>query len=131
VSLFRHTGKFRPPAGLFESPADIGITPKTGSAECISATGEYRMTGGGANIWATHRSFSMGTVAHRKVVLDDSPDLNPDSAYANLAVHGDGLTSLQFEPWTGAATPEIRFTVNAPAQIRIERRGNQFTIFAA
>ena len=139
------------PVGLFESHTDIGITPKTGSAEYNSASGEYRVTGGGANIWATTDAFHFvwkrvsgdvtiaadagfagsGAVAHRKVVLMIRQNLNPDSAYADIAVHGDGLTSLQFRPSASAATQEIRSTVNAPAQIRIERRGNQFTIFAA
>lgn len=58
-------------------------------------------------------------------------NLNPDSAYADIAVRGNGLTSVQFRPAASAATQEIRSTVNAPTQIRIERRGNQFTIFAA
>ena len=35
--------------GLFESHEDIGVNPKAGGVEF--AGGEYRVTGGGANIW--------------------------------------------------------------------------------
>src|SRR5260370_17691688 len=39
--------------GLFESHGDLGVTPKGGSIEGSAAPGEYRITGGGANIWGT------------------------------------------------------------------------------
>jgi hypothetical protein len=55
--------------------------------------------------------------------------LDPDSAYVDAALHGDGLTALQFRPSAGAETQEIRSTVKAPEQMRIERRGDQFTIY--
>jgi hypothetical protein len=137
------------PAGIFESCGDIGVTPKTGALEYDAANGEYRITGGGANIWAAEdalyfawnrlsgdvtitadvRFLGAGTVAHRKAVLMVRQDLSAGSAYADVALHGDGLTSLQFRLTAGALTQEIRSTVNAPSRIRIERRGNRFTIF--
>ena len=33
--------------------------------------------------------------------------LDPDSAYADAALHGDGLTSLQFRPTAGGETLEV------------------------
>src|SRR5689334_6736273 len=107
---------------LFESNGDLGVTPKTGSLEFDAATGEYKLTGGGANIWGTEdagfftwkrlsgdltltadvRFIGSGAVAHRKAVLMVRQDLTPGSAYADIAVHGDGLTSLQFRPTAGA-----------------------------
>jgi Periplasmic component of the Tol biopolymer transport system len=138
------------PLGIFESQGDLGTTPRSGAAAYDSAKGEYRVTGGGANIWgaqdALHfvwkrvsgdvtlsadvRFEGAGTDPHRKAVLMIRQDLTPGSAYADVAVHGDGLTSLQFRPAAGAATQEIRSTVKGPAQVRIERAGNRFTIFA-
>ncbi len=56
--------------------------------------------------------------------------LDAGAAYADVAVHGDGLTSLQFRPTEGAGTQEVKAEVNAPSRIRIERRGNVFTMFA-
>jgi TolB protein len=136
--------------GIFDSDGAVGETPKKGSVEYNAAAGEYRVTGGGANIWAAVDAFHFvwkrisgdvsltadvqfsgaGAVAHRKAVLMVRQTLEPDSAYADVALHGDGLTSLQFRPTTGAITQEIRSPVTAPLRIRIERRGEQFTMYA-
>jgi Tol biopolymer transport system component len=138
------------PVGQFESHQDIGITPAAGNAEFDSSQREYRVTGGGANMWATQDAFQFvwkrlsgdvrmtadvhfvgtGAVAHRKAALMIRQDLRPDSAYADVALHGDGLTSLQFRSAAGAVTQELRSDLNGPVRIRIERRGNQFTVFA-
>src|SRR5947209_20311546 len=138
------------PVGAFESHGDLGVTPKTGAIEYDAAKSEYRVTGGGSNIWGTEDAgyfawkrltgdvtftadvhfAGAGAVGHRKAVLMVRQDTTPGSAYADVALHGDGLTSLQFRPAAGAATQEIRSTVTGPVRIRIERRGNQFTIFA-
>jgi hypothetical protein len=49
--------------------------------------------------------------------------LDPDSAYVDIALHGDGLTSLQFRETTGAATHEVQANVVAPRRLRLEKRG--------
>jgi regulation of enolase protein 1 (concanavalin A-like superfamily) len=133
---------------LFESNTDVGVTPLKGSAEFVN--GEYRITGGGANIWAEADAFhyvwkqlsgdvaltadvrflGAGAVAHRKAALMIRQNLDAGSAYADVALHGDGLTALQFRPTAGAATQEIRSELNAPVRIRIERRGDRFTVYA-
>src|ERR1700676_3524834 len=137
--------------GVFERDADVGETPKTGNAEFNADTGDYRVTGGGANIWAKVDAFHFawrqisgdvvvtadvkfvgtGAVDHRKAVLMIRQNLDRDAAYADVALHGDGLTSLQFRPTDGAETAEKRSTVNMPSRIRIARLGNQFTVYAA
>src|SRR5437867_374872 len=91
--------------GQFESHTDIGVTPKSGSVEFDPAKGEYRVTGGGDNIWADQDAFQFvwkrlsgdvrltadvkfigtGAVAHRKAVLMIRQDLTPGSAYADVA----------------------------------------------
>jgi len=136
--------------GIFEKHADVGETPKAGSVEYDAVTGEYRVTGGGANIWASMDAFQFawkrvsgdvaitadvrfigtGAVDHRKAVLMIRQNLNTDSVYADVALHGDGLTSLQFRPKAAAATEELRSPLKMPVRIRIERHGNQFTIYA-
>jgi hypothetical protein len=136
--------------GVFEQHTDIGDTPKKGDAQFDAATSEYRITGGGANMWgnvdafhyvwkrvsgdvtitADVRFLGAGTVAHRKAALVVRQSLEPGSAYADVAVHGDGLTSLQYRPTADAATLELRSTVTAPVRIRLERRGDQFTMYA-
>src|SRR5690349_17306035 len=135
--------------GIFEAHDDVGETPKKGAVEYNSAGGEYRVMGGGANIWSTTDAFQyawkrlsgdatvtadvqfmgVGKVDHRKAVLMFRQSLDPGAAYADVALHGDGLTSLQFRPSAGAETEEVKAAVNAPRRIRIERRGNQFTMY--
>jgi Tol biopolymer transport system component len=136
--------------GIFENQQDVGANPMPGAAVYDASIGEYRITGGGANIWAATDAFHFvssrisgdftltadvrflgaGAVEHRKAVLMVRQELTPDSAYADIALHGNGLTSLQFRPAAGAQTQEIRSTLTAPTRIRIERRGNSFTAFA-
>src|SRR5689334_1182292 len=107
--------------GTFEDHADVGETPKHGSAAFDSTTGEYRITGGGANIWGTADAFQFvwkkmsgnmalsadvkfigtGAVAHRKAVLMIRQSLAADAPYADVAIHGDGLTSLQYRTAAG------------------------------
>ena len=141
-----------PPAalGIFEQSADVGITPLKGSTTYDAGSGEYRITGGGANIWARTDAFQFvwkrlsgdmsvtadihfigaGLVEHRKAVLMLRQSLDADSAYADVALHGSGLTSLQYRTSAGAETQEVQSTENAPLRIRIERRGNQFIMYA-
>lgn len=136
------------PVGVFESRGDIGVMPKAGSAEFSG--GEYKITGGGANVWGTEDALQFvwkkisgdvtitadvhfngsGANPHRKAMLMVRQDLTPGSVYADVALHGDGLTSLQYRPKAGAPTQEIRSEVKAPTRLRIERRGNRFTIYA-
>jgi TolB protein len=139
--------------GSFESDADVGITPQKGKVEFDGAR-EYKVTGGGANIWASTDAFhyvwkkvsgdvaltaevrfiGAGAVAHRKAALMIRQSLEPDSAYADVTLHGDGLTSLQYRPTAGAQTfetkQEAKSDLTAPVRIRIERRGDRFTMIA-
>jgi hypothetical protein len=136
--------------GIFQRHKDIGVTPKKGKTKYNAKKDEYAVTGGGANVWAKIDAFQyvykqisgdatltadvhflgQGVEPHRKAMLMIRQSLDPDSAYADVALHGVGLTSLQYRPAAGADTQEIQSKVNAPAEIRIERHGNQFTIGA-
>jgi TolB protein len=140
---------FAAPAGLFEGDTDIGDNPKPGSMTFNAAQGDYRITGGGANIWgrtdafhffwrrlsgdatltARIRFLGAGAVPHRKAVLMFRQDLTPSSAYADAAVHGSGLASLQYRPAEGADTAELQAHTESPARLRIERRGDRFTLY--
>ena len=48
--------------------------------------------------------------------------LDEDSAYVDIAIHGDGLTSLQFRSAKGEATHEVQANVSAPKRVRLEKR---------
>lgn len=137
--------------GLFENHIDVGETPSKGSASYDAAAQEYRLTGGGANMWGAVDAFQFawkridsgdfsvtadvhfigqGALPHRKAVLMVRQSLDANSAYADVALHGDGLTALQFRPVAGAETSEVRSSESAPVRIRIERRGAQFIMYA-
>ena len=134
--------------GLFQDHADVGASPRAGDTVYDGVTKEYRVTGGGANIWAKVDAFQFvftklsgdvaltadvrfigaGVEQHRKAALMIRQSLDPDAPYADIAVHGDGLTSLQYRETPGDVTKEIRSDLKAPARVRISRQGNQFTV---
>jgi TolB protein len=136
--------------GVFQDHIDVGITPKKGAAKFVGRKTEYRVTGGGANIWAKVDAFQMvykkvagdlvltadvhfvgqGVEHHRKAALMVRQSLDPDSAYADAALHGDGLTSLQYRVATGEITKEERSELKGPVRLRIRRHGNEFTMEA-
>lgn len=130
--------------GLFTGKTDIGSVRKPGSAEFDPAKASYLLTGGGENMWFTNDAFHFawkkmsGDVAlsasirwigtngnpHRKACLIIRQSLDPNSAYADAALHGNGLTSLQYRETTGAATHEIQSDISGPARLRVEKRGD-------
>jgi TolB protein len=57
-------------------------------------------------------------------VLMIRQSLDADSVYADVARHGDGLTSLQFRDAKGDTTHEIESNISAPVRLRIEKRGD-------
>jgi len=129
--------------GIFEGHRDIGTVLHTGSVEYDAATKTYTVSGSGENMWLAADDFQFawkevsGDVAlmadvsflgsggneHRKAVLMLRQSLDADSVYADAALHGDGLASLQYREEKGAATHEIQSNVPAPERLRIERRG--------
>jgi hypothetical protein len=127
--------------GIFEGQTDIGKPSHAGSARFDA--GAYTVTGGGSNMWFSGDSFhyvwkrvsgdvslsadvafqGTGGDPHRKACLIIRQGLEPDAAYADAALHGDGLTSLQYRESKGARTYEIQSNVSAPKRLRIEKRG--------
>ena len=132
--------------GLFEGHQDVGIVLTPGTAVYDAATKTYTLTGSGENMWAAADAFhfvwkkvtgdvrlsasiasiSEGGDAHRKAALMIRQSLDGDSAYADIAVHGDGLTSLQARDQKGAATHEVQSNRTKPERVAIEKRGNYF-----
>lgn len=126
--------------GIFESATDIGSPSFPGKTDF--ANGSYTIHGGGSNMWFSADAFhfvwkkvsgdvslsatievppSPGGDPHRKAVLMIRQSLDADSAYADAAVHGDGLTSLQYRETKGARTYEIQ--ANTFNRLQIEKRG--------
>ena len=139
------------PIGLFEGHNDVGMTPRAGAAEYEPNQRAYTVSGGGANMWLTNDAFHFvwkmlsgdvtlaadihflgrGGDPHRKAVLLVRQSLDPDAAYADAALHGDGLTSLQYRETQGARTYEIQSSVVAPRRLRIEKRGSYVSLSIA
>jgi Tol biopolymer transport system component len=137
--------------GIFEGQADVGTVLHAGSANYNNADKSYTITGSGANMWfgeddfhyvwkkvsgdvalsATIRFVGTEGDSHRKAVLMIRQSLDSNSTGADVARHGDGLTSLQFRSATGADTHEVEFKNPAPERVRIEKRGDFFYGFYA
>jgi len=132
--------------GDFEGQDEIGHPGKAGSASAGSARGEYLIAGGGENMWFTNDAFHFvwrkvsgdfdlraavewvgrGGNAHKKACLMVRQSLEPGAPYVDVAVHGNGLTSLQFRETAGGLTHEIQAPVSGPRRIGIGRQGETF-----
>jgi len=138
--------------GPFESNNDIGAGLQKGKVEF--AAGVYRVTGGGADMWGKADAFHFvwkkisgeialtadvqlaGTSAEtkRKAAVMIRQSLDADSAYADIAFHGNGEIAAQWRLAAGGVTGDVMrpdfLDTTTPTRIRIERRGNRFTVSA-
>jgi hypothetical protein len=139
------------PVGIFDGHGDVGTVLHPGSARFDAVAGTYTVTGSGENMWGARDAFHFvwtkapGDVAfaadvafvgagkepHRKACLMVRQGLAADAAYVDVAVHGDGLTSLQFRDAKGAATHEVQAAISAPARVQLVVRGKYALLFAA
>jgi hypothetical protein len=130
--------------GQFQGQGDLGTILRPGSGHYNAANGSYTISGSGANLWFDIDDFHFvwkkmsGDVAltadidfigekgnaHRKAVLMIRQSLDSHSVYADVARHGDGLTSLQYRDIANAETHEIETYGMRPRRVRIEKRGN-------
>lgn len=138
--------------GRFDGHADVGTVERPGAAAYDEARREYRVTGSGANIWGTRDAFHFlyrrlsgdvtltaevrfegkGKDPHRKACLMVRQGLESDAPYVDVAVHGDGLVSLQYRKVKGGPTEEVKAPSKAPAgeavRVTLRRRGDAFTL---
>ena len=104
------------PIGIFEHHGDVGTVLHPGSVSFNAATRTYTVSGSGDNMWFAKDAFhyvwtkaakdvsltadvsfpAPGREPHRKACLLIRQSLDADAAYVDIALHGDGLTSLQF-----------------------------------
>ena len=129
--------------GIFFGHSDVGTVLHAGSATYDSAKNAYTLIGSGENMWATADAFQFawkkisgdveisadvsflnsGGNEHKKAVLMLRQSLDPNSVYADVALHGNGLTSLQYRDQKGGTTTEVESNISAPARLRITRVG--------
>ena len=137
--------------GPFQDHGDIGTVLHSGSVTYDPGKRTFTLAGSGENMWFASDAFHFvwqkvsgdvsltanvsflgtGGNEHRKAVLMLRKSLDSDSAYADLALHGNGLTSLQYRHAKGALTHEIQSNISAPARLRIEKRGQYVYMWLA
>ncbi|WP_273566316.1 DUF5050 domain-containing protein [Maribacter halichondriae] len=137
--------------GLFSGSIDIGDPKLAGNAEFDQAENTYTISGSGVNMWfdsdelhyvwkkmsgdlsiASNIEWMTERVdPHRKACLIIRQSLEPDAAYADVAVHGDGLTSIQYRETDGAVTREVQANSTSPKRVRIEKEGEYVSMSIA
>ena len=137
--------------GVFETQSDVGTLLRPGSVQYDSDKQAYTISASGENVWFDKDNFRFvwmkvsgdgylqadisfvgkGANAHRKALLMVRPSLDPDSPYADIALHGNGMTALQFRDEKGGLTHEVQAALWSPKHLRIVRRGDYFTMWLA
>jgi Tol biopolymer transport system component len=72
-----------------------------------------------------------GVEPHRKLGWIVRSSLDPSATYADVAVHGNGLTSLQYRREQGGQTYQLPSMVSAPDVVQLERKGKMFIMSVA
>jgi TolB protein len=140
-----------PPLGQFEGWGDVGPVKQTGSASYDSEHERYTITAAGTNMWdaqdefffawkrmkgdfqicARARFVGAGKVSHRKIGVIVRKSLAADSPYVDIAIHGDGLTSLQTRRAAGDVTTQVMAPIAGANIVQLERKGNKYTMRVA
>jgi TolB protein len=139
------------PLGIFDGQTDVGNPEQKGSAAFDSARQEYRITSSGVNMWEKIDQFEFlwkkisggaaitaairfpepSATPHRKAVLMFRQAMETGAPYVDVAIHGSGLTAIQFRETADQITRSVQFPVEAPAWVRLERRGTTYTLFTS
>lgn len=134
--------------GIFDGHSDVGVVLHAGSATYDSEKKIYTLTGSGENMWTTHDEFQFawkkvsGDVEltalvrflnaqgkeHKKAVVILRQSLDPDSVYVDIALHGNGLLSMQYRDMKGGTTGEIRSHTQSLATITAKTATGEFSV---
>lgn len=138
--------------GAFTTSSDVGAPPLKGSAVFDPATREYKVTGSGADIWAKADQFHYlwremsgdFTVSatttfltdgnpHRKASIMLRKTLDTDSPFLHLAMHGDGMPSVQFRTTKADNVNTLDFPIGGPGvwTLKLTRQGATVTVWVA
>ena len=137
--------------GYFDASGDVGSPAIAGTTSYDAAAQTYTMVGSGTNMWAerdefqfawrklsgdfilrTHAAFpGQGVEEHRKLGWIIRTSLDADDTYVDAAIHGNGLTSLQYRAVKGGPTMQLPSAVVAPDVIQLERKGKMFIMSVA
>ncbi len=146
ASALAQSGNF----GGFTNSDDVGAPPLKGAAQFDPATGEYKITGTGSDIWGkadqfhyvwremsgdfavtTDVKFLTEGIGHRKGVIMLRKSLDTDSPFIQLAIHGDGTPSIQFRNTKADNTNTVDFPMEGPGnwKLKLVRSGSTITVW--
>jgi Tol biopolymer transport system component len=137
--------------GAFDIVGDVGTRRVPGITTYDAPDCSYTVTGGGENTWGTSDEFHFSALrmsgdfiltaegalkgkggnAHRKWGITFRLGLDGDSMHADAAVHGDGLTSLQYREKRGGETLEVKAPFTSANVVQLERAGKTVIMRAA
>lgn len=137
--------------GIFDAETDVGTVSPPGSAQFDKSTQQYTLKSSGQNVWGKHDDFHFAyrklsgdlaltaevsfigpdTHPHRKAGWMIRQGLEPDAAYVDAMVHGEGLIALQYRTKQGEITQDMKSAISSPAVLRLERHGDKFELYAA
>src|SRR5690349_10468902 len=139
--------------GVFEAESDVGVLTQPGRLVFDAGQLTYTIAASGENVWFDKDYFhfvwmkvsgdgyleadivfpeaDLTANPHRKALLMARTSLDADSPYADIALHGNGLTSLQFRDEKGSVTREVQAARSAPRRLRIVKHGDYFTMWLA
>jgi TolB protein len=139
--------------GLFDHQSDVGSVTPAGTARYDPVARNYIITSAGANTWYHVDDFhfvwkrASGDLAlsadigfpphayahdpnpHRKALLMFRQTLDAGGIYVDVAAHGSGLVAMQYRRERGANSQDIELNIDAPRTLRLEKRGDTFTLW--
>ena len=130
----------------FDGACDVGSVSHAGTWSFDA--GKYTISAAGLNLWANTDAFYFiwkkvsgdfeftgdfdfegeGVNPHRKVGFMIRETLDPDSRYADIALHGDGLTSLQYRETKGDVTLEKSSEKKGPRSVSFRRERGRIIV---
>ena len=119
--------------GVFDGQTDVGSALVPGSSSYDPATGSYRITSAGYNVWYTRDEFRYlwkrmsGDVSlaadiaypdpngygDRKAVLVIRQSLDDDAKEAIVALHGAGMIHIAWRPEAGQRVKDMEYRVGS------------------
>ncbi len=151
IVLVTHLQAQQLPLGIFAAQTEVGGITHPGSVVYEAKKQSYTLLGSGQNIWGRHDAFHFlytkmtgdfivranvafvgkGVEDHRKIGWMVRSSLDSTAAHISAAVHGDGLTSLQYRRAKDSATEEMKSPVKGAEVVQLERKGNTYIMSVA
>lgn len=136
--------------GCFDGQSDVGAPQLAGAATFDAAHGVYLFSSAGLNMWDVRDEFHFvwtrlegdfllharveflgpNHEPHRKAGCIVRAGLDDDAPYVDAALHGDGLTALQFRRAKGAISEHLVAARGADV-VELERAGHTYTMRSA